>query len=117
VRRAKVVDMRFTRKTVIAAAAGAVLAVGVASGVAVATSDDGDVGVTGRQADQAKQAALAATHGGKANSVERDGENGATWEVEVTKPDGKTVDVRLDESYRVVVIEGDDDSGDQGSDG
>jgi hypothetical protein len=39
--------------------------------------------------------------------VERDGENGATWEVEVTKPNGKTVDVRLDENYQVVVIEGD----------
>ncbi len=105
--------MRFSRKTAIAAAAGAVLAVGAASGVAVATSDDGDANVTGAQADQAKRAALAATHGGTANSVERDGENGATWEVEVTKPDGATVDVRLDERYQVVVIEGD---GGEGSD-
>ena len=32
--------------------------------------------------------------GGQADAVERDGENGATWEVEVTKPDGRTVDVR-----------------------
>jgi hypothetical protein len=39
--------------------------------------------------------------------VERDGENGATWEVEVTKTNGKTVDVRLDANYKVVVIEGD----------
>ena len=42
-----------------------------------------------------------------ANSVERDTENGATWEVEVTKPDGKTVDVRLDENFKLVVVEGD----------
>ena len=49
--------------------------------------------------------------GGTANSVERDGENGATWEVEVTKPDGATVDVRLDEDYGLVVIEGDSDQG------
>jgi len=46
-----------------------------------------------READQARAAALAVTDGGTANAVERDGENGATWEVEVTKPDGDTVDV------------------------
>lgn len=57
-------------------------------------------------------AALDATGGGTANAVERDSENGATWEVEVTKTDGNTVDVRLDESYKVVVIEGDSESGD-----
>jgi hypothetical protein len=39
--------------------------------------------------------------------VERDSENGATWEVEVTTEQGRTVDVRLDERYRLVVIEGD----------
>ena len=49
------------------------------------------------------------------NSVERDGENGATWEVEVTKPDGSTVDVRLDESYGLVVVEGDDEDADSDS--
>ena len=62
--------------------------------------------MTGRQADLATKAALEATQGGTANSVERDSENGATWEVEVTTSDG-TVDVRLDETYEVVVIEGD----------
>jgi hypothetical protein len=39
--------------------------------------------------------------------VETDTENGATYEVEVTKTDGRTVDVRLDNDYHVVVIEGD----------
>jgi len=29
----------------------------------------------------------------------------------VTKPDGTTVDVRLDESYGVVVVEGDSEDG------
>jgi hypothetical protein len=52
-------------------------------------------------------AALKATGGGTANAVERDSENGATWEVEVAKPGGGTVDVRLDASYGVVVIEAD----------
>jgi urocanate hydratase len=96
------------KKQRIAAAAGiALVAVATAGGVAVATGDDGDVTVTGSGADKATKAALEATHGGTANSVERDSENGATWEVEVTREDGSTVDVRLDDQYAVVVIEGD----------
>ena len=51
---------------------------------------------------------------GTANSVERDSENGATWEVEVTKPDGTTVDVRLDQTYQVVVIERDGEASGDG---
>ena len=98
-----------TRSALLAAGVGltAVVAVG---GVAVASSDDGVAHVTGAQADRATSAALQATGGGRANSVERDGENGATWEVEVTEPDGDTVDVRLDGSYRVVVIESDSEA-------
>ena len=89
----------------------------VVAGVAVA-GDGGDDGpashhYTQEQADAATKAALEATGGGTANSVETDNENGATYEVEVTKPDGTTVDVRLDENYGVVVIE--DDSEDSGS--
>jgi uncharacterized membrane protein YkoI len=72
--------------------------------------DDGDVNVTGPGADRARQAALAHLGGGKANAVERDSEAGATWEVEVTKPDGSTVDVRLDATYEVVVVEGDSEN-------
>jgi hypothetical protein len=71
---------------------------------------DDDVNVTGPGADRARQAALAHLGGGKANAVERDSEAGATWEVEVTKPDGSTVDVRLDATYEVVVVEGDSEN-------
>ncbi|MGH3456963.1 hypothetical protein [Aeromicrobium sp.] len=79
-----------------------------AAGIAYASSDDdGEGTVTGSQADKASAAALELTKGGTANAVERDSENGATWEVEITKTDGKTVDVRLDENYELVVIEGD----------
>jgi hypothetical protein len=99
------------RKQRIAAATGiALAAVATAGGVAVAGGDggdDGDVTVTGADADRATEAALELTHGGTANSVERDSENGATWEVEVTREDGTTVDVRLDEHFDLVVIEGD----------
>ena len=94
-------------------AAGGVLGVAAAAaagGMAVAgDGDDGSVShrYTQEQADAATKAALQATGGGTANSVETDDEDGATYEVEVTKPDGTTVDVRLDADYRVVVIEGD----------
>jgi uncharacterized membrane protein YkoI len=101
-----------TRVIVAGAALGAAVAA-TAGGIAVAGSgDDGPAShqYTDRQAEQARQAALAATGGGTVNSVESDSENGATYEVEVTKPDGHTVDVRLDETFRVVVIEGDGDS-------
>ena len=100
------------RKRTAAAAAGlgVVVALG-AGGVAVAAGgDDGDATVSGPQADKATSAALDATHGGHANSVERDSENGATWEVEVTRSDGSTVDVRLDAGYDMVVIEGDSEA-------
>jgi uncharacterized membrane protein YkoI len=99
------------RRHVVVTAAGLGLAAAVvAGGVAVAgNGDDGEVShrYTQEQAEAATKAALEATHGGTANSVETDSENGATYEVEVTRPDGVTVDVRLDENYHVVVIEGD----------
>ena len=104
--------MHWPRKYVIVG--GSVLALaagGAGAAIAVAGGDDGG-GATGPGADQAKAAALKLTNGGSANSVERDSENGATWEVEVTKPDGQTVDVRLDQSYQLVVVES--DSEDQG---
>ncbi len=72
-----------------------------------------DESVSGPGAEKAKAAAVGITNGGTANSVERDDENGATWEVEVTKPDGQTVDVRLDESYELVAVEGDDEREDE----
>lgn len=91
----------------------AVAAAGTVTGGAIAfASNDGEGGVTGRQADRAVQAALEATGGGTANAVERDGEHGGVWEVEVRTTDGSVVDVRLDENYQVVVIDGDYETAD-----
>lgn len=89
---------------------GSILALsagGVGVAVAVGGGDDGDAQATGPGADRARNAALEITQGGTANAVEHGSENGGTWEVEVTKPDGNTVDVRLDENYDLVVVEGD----------
>jgi uncharacterized membrane protein YkoI len=102
------------KRVIVAGLALGAVAAATAAGVAVAGSgDDGPAShqYTEQQAKQARQAALDATGGGTVNSVETDSENGATYEVEVTKPDGATVDVRLDDAFRVVVIEGDGDTG------
>ena len=106
--------MQRTRKIVIAAAATVVLAA-AGAGTAIAVSggeDDRDEQATGPGADRARAAALKITGGGTANAVERDSENGATWEVEITKPGGETVDVRLDERFGLVVVEGDSEEND-----
>jgi hypothetical protein len=104
------------KNRLIVGTATALLVLGGSTGIAFAGGggDDGDQTVTGANADKATAAALDVTGGGRANSVERDSENGATWKVEVTKADGATVDVRLDENYKVVVIESDSESGDHG---
>ena len=98
-----------TKRSRILGVGAAVLALSAAgAGAALATgSGDAAEQVSGPAADQATKAALQITHGGAANAVERDSENGATWEVEVTKTDGSTVDVRLDQNYNLVVVEGD----------
>jgi Peptidase propeptide and YPEB domain len=99
------------RRAVIAGAVAATVALGVTGGaVAFAGGDDEGPPVTGPTADRAVAAALAETGGGRANAVERDSENGATFEVEVTRPDGKTVDVRLDGDYQVVIVESDSEA-------
>jgi hypothetical protein len=100
---------------------GSVLAIAAGgTGVAFATGavggDDGEGSLSGPTADKATAAALRITGGGTANAVERDSEDGATYEVEVTKPDGNTVDVRLDENYDLVVVEGDSGESEQGAD-
>ena len=99
--------MKITRKHIaVGGLALALSAGGVGAAVAAGGGEDANEQVSGPAADTAREAALAA-HPGTANSVERDSENGATWEVEITGNDGKTVDVRLDENLKVVVIEGD----------
>jgi hypothetical protein len=70
-------------------------------GVAWGTAGDDDENVTGPDADRAKAAALAYVGDGQVVGVEQEGESGA-WEVEITRPDGSTVEVALDQNYEVV---------------
>ena len=104
------------RRTKIAAGAAALAAVAL-GGAAIAGARgafDDETPLEGSELAKASAAALKATGGGIVNETERDSEQGATFEVEVTKPDGSTVDVRLDTSYRVVAIDSDSEQADDG---
>jgi hypothetical protein len=94
--------------------AAAVLVLGGAAfaRAGLAPFDDGEQQLAGPEADRARAAALRITGGGTANAVERDGEQGATYEVEVTRTDGSTVDVRLDRSFNLVTVDGDGEQAD-----
>ena len=96
------------RVTVIGAGVAAVAALAL-GGAAIANATQGDDGeaLTGTTLQRASAAALKATGGGRVTETEHDSEQGATYEVEVTKADGSQVDVRLDESFNVVTVEGD----------
>jgi hypothetical protein len=100
--------MKVTRRYMIVGGAVVALAAGgLGAATALGGGDDGDQQASGPDADRAREAALALFPGGRANAVEHDSEDGATWEVEVTRADGRTVDVRLDDGYGLVVVEGD----------
>jgi hypothetical protein len=92
-----------TRKHLLIGAS--VLALGVAGGgaIAVAGSED-DQTLQGSTASKARAAALQHTGGGKAGVVEDESgdkeERGASYGVEVTKPDGSKVDVFLDGDFK-----------------
>jgi len=93
--------------------AGAVLvAAGAGGAVAVQAGSGDDEVATGAAADRAGAAAVRIAGGGSAASVERDAESRRVWEVEVSKPDGTTLEIDLDAALEQVAAERDDsDSG------
>ena len=100
--------MSAKRRTI--AAVGVAVAIGaVALGAAGASgrNDDEDVLATGPAADRAARVALARFPDARVAAVERDSDGGPPWEVEVTRPNGTTVDVDLDSSYRIVAVDED----------
>ena len=97
------------RTLVIAAAAAMLVALGGA-GIAYANGGDSEEQVTGSDAEKAKRAAIAAVGGGTITEVERDDGNGSgAYEVEVKRDDGSQVEVHLDGNYKVVGQEADED--------
>jgi uncharacterized membrane protein YkoI len=106
-----------TRRSKLAIAAAAVLAVGgTSAGIAIAAGgDDNEAPIKGDALVKASDAALEATGGGRVSDTEV-GDEESLYEVEVTRSDGSQVDVQLDENFNVVGQEGDSDtSEDEGS--
>jgi uncharacterized membrane protein YkoI len=87
-----------------AAVAGATLA-----GVAIAGGmGDDDKPLTGRTLERATAAALEHTGGGTVVETEA-GDDGAAYGVEIRLANGRQVEVELDEDFRVIGQEADDD--------
>jgi hypothetical protein len=89
-------------------AALAAFALGGAAIAGATQGDDGDEaeqGLSGRVAERAKAAALKETGGGTVTETELDVEDGRTYQVEIRKADGSTVDVDLDASFKVVEVD------------
>jgi len=105
-----------TRK--IAVLAALVLAAGaISAGFAIAAgSADDDQPLTGSSLDRATAAALAHTGGGTVTETEV-GDDGAAYGVEIRLADGRQVEVNLDENFKVIGQENDDDGPDDEDDG
>jgi hypothetical protein len=103
--------MKRTTTIGVGALAALALAGGAIAGASGNAANEQESGAALSDAERSaiSTAALRATHGGRVNAMERDGENGATYEAEVTRTDGSTVDVRLDDHYGVVVVESDEE--------
>ena len=97
------------RTLVIAAAVAILVALG-GTGIAYAAGGDSEEQVTGPDAEKAKSAAIAAVGGGTVTEVERDDGNGTgAFEVEVTRDDSSQLEVHLDGGYDVVGQAADED--------
>ena len=99
--------------TVFAAAVAGSVGVAAASGGSDDTLEGPDSAITGDALERAEQAALAETGGGRVTGTEV-GDEESYYEVEVTLPDGSQVDVQLDEDFRVVSGETDQEDSEQG---
>ena len=102
------------RRTRWIAAAGLVAVAMVGGVAAAAAGGDNDQELTGSTRDRAVQAALAATGGGTVLETEA-GDDGAAYGVEVRLDDGRQVEVNLDESFKVVNQEPDEDQPNEGA--
>ena len=104
------------KKTVITTAAAAAIVLG-GGGAALAGSDDDatEKPIDGAALEQAEDAALQETGGGKVTGTEV-GDEESYYEVEVTLGDGSQVDVQLDRDFQVVGSEADHEDDGAGDD-
>ncbi len=96
------------KQAILAGAVGAGLVITAGAGIAATgVGDDNEEPITGEALDKASAAALAHTGGGRVTETEQ-GDEESFYEVEVTLPDGRQVDVQLDKGFKVVGSESDD---------
>lgn len=96
------------RTKLLLGAVAAIPVMGVASGFAIAAGD-GDEPLTGSTYDRATAAAL--EHVGEGTVTETEaGDGGAAYGVEIRLDDGSQVEVELDENFKVIGTEADDDA-------
>lgn len=109
---------RRTKFVIAATAVGAAAVAGTGLAVASASDDDDatETPISGDALEQASDAALAHTGGGRVTGTEV-GDEESYYEVEVTRADGSRVDVQLDRGFRVVGAEADgEDESEPGDD-
>jgi uncharacterized membrane protein YkoI len=99
------------RKTKLIVAGGAVAVAALAGGATAAqaaagSDDENETPITGQELERATEAALSYVGEGQVTETEV-GDEESYYEVEVTLPDGRQVDVQLDEEFNVVGSEGD----------
>jgi uncharacterized membrane protein YkoI len=105
--------VRVTKRQVTGLVGAAGLVGILGAGAAVATGGDDDVTdtpITGPALQQASEAALVETGGGRVTETEV-GDEESRYEVEVTLDDGSQVDVQLDDQFRVVGSKTDRENG------
>jgi uncharacterized membrane protein YkoI len=99
------------------ALAGVLLVAVLTAGVAIAaTTGDDDQPLSGSTRERAVDAALAHVGGGTVLETEA-GDDDAAYGVEVRRADGSVVEVELDEGFKVIGQEADDDKVGENEDG
>jgi hypothetical protein len=101
-----------TRWIIVAGAA--IAAAGVGGGIAAASGADHSSPISEPDRARAEAAALAYVGGGRVTETEV-GDEESFYEVEVTLPDGRQIDVQLDESFHVVGSSTDEQPSDEGA--
>ncbi len=89
------------------AAATIALTAGVGMASGVGGNDGSDVPITGEAQTRASALALQQTGGGRVTATELGGDE-SYYQVEVTRADGKQVDVQLDKDFKVLSSKVDD---------
>jgi hypothetical protein len=100
--------MKRRTKLTVAGVAAVVVVIGAGTGIGIAATGGDDEPLTGDALDQASTAALDYVGGGTVVETEV-GDDGAAYGVEVRLDDGRQVEIALDEHFKVIGDETDDD--------